>query len=161
MQRTWVLTVWRRSDLCRSLSHAGNEDAFRLGKKLGIGYRLERIILADDEPVALDTTWLPRDLVDVSQIRDHFVMSLIQAHKSFNHIDYQIEGSTATESQAPLLKIIAGFPVLAIRYAFIGKSGEPLAVGRTISRADRFVYEFCARPREHRSKPSGRNKREK
>lgn len=143
------------------LAHSGDAGAFELGE-LGIGYRLERIILADDEPVALDTIWFPQNLGDVSKIRGHFVMSLIQAQKiKFEHIDYQFEGSTATDEQAALLKVMTGFPVLAIRYAGMGKGGVPLIVGRTISRADRFVYEFCARPNEHRAKSSRRNKRER
>ncbi|HLI10343.1 MAG TPA: GntR family transcriptional regulator [Alphaproteobacteria bacterium] len=145
-------------ELHLTLAHAGDDGAFQPGKlSLGIGYRLERILLADDEPVALDTIWLPQKLGDVlkPKLHGHFVMSLIQAHNiAFDHIDYQFEGSTATDEQAALLNVMTGFPVLAIRYAPIGKGGVPLLLGRTISRADRFVYEFCARPSAHRAKRS-------
>jgi len=113
----------------------------------------ERVILADGEPVALDTLWLPRALGDElkSELPGHFVMSLIEAHGiSLDHIDYEFEGSTATEAQASLLNVMTGFPLLIIRYTPIGLDGLPMLKGRTTSRSDRFTYEFCARPKAHR-----------
>ncbi|MBH5392166.1 GntR family transcriptional regulator [Bradyrhizobium diversitatis] len=119
----------------------------------GIGYRLDRIVLADDEPVALDRIWFPRHLVDPSQLRGHLERSIIQVRNSeFDHIDFCIEGSTATEEQAAFLKIVTGFPVLVIRFALIGTDGRPLFVGRTIARADRFEYQFRATPPVHKPK---------
>jgi GntR family transcriptional regulator len=125
------------------------------GRRRTPTYRLERILLADGEPVALDTIWLPRSLGDAlkSELPGHFVMSLIDAHGiPLDHIDYEIEGTTATESQASLLNVMTGFPLLVIRYTPIGLDGLPMLKGRTTSRADRFTYEFCARPATHRGR---------
>ena len=123
------------------------------GRRSTSMYRLERVLLADGEPVALDTLWLPRSLGDAlkSELPGHFVMSLIEAHGiPLDHIDYEFEGATATETQASLLNVMTGFPLLVIRYMPIGLDGLPMLKGRTTSRADRFTYEFCARPEAHR-----------
>jgi GntR family transcriptional regulator len=123
------------------------------GRRGTASYRLERVLLADGEPVALDTLWLPRALGDAlkSELPGHFVMSLIDAHGiPLDHIDYEFEGATATEAQASLLNVMTGFPLLVIRYMPIGLDGLPMLKGRTTSRADRFTYEFCARPGAHR-----------
>jgi GntR family transcriptional regulator len=123
------------------------------GRRSMAAYRLERILLADGEPVALDTVWLPRWLGDTlkSELPGHFVMSLIAAHGiALDHIDYELEGATATETQASLLDVITGFPLLVIRYTPIGLDGLPMLMGRTTSRADRFTYQFCVRPDAHR-----------
>lgn len=113
-------------------------------EKSDMGYRLDKIILADDEPVVLDTTWFPNKFADVliPKIRERLITPLIEAHAEFEHMDYQVEGSTATEEQAALLKVVPGFPVLAMQYNAIGRGGEELFVGRAISRADHFVYQF-------------------
>jgi len=116
-------------------------------------YRLERILLADGEPVGLDTFWLPQALGDrlKPMLRGRFLMSLLDlAGIKSNHIDYQFEATTATETQAALLHVVTGFPLLVIRFTPIGSNGLPLLLGRTISRADRFTYEYCARPKVHR-----------
>jgi DNA-binding GntR family transcriptional regulator len=134
---------------------AGDRDAFPKprGRRNTATYRLERILLADGEPVALDTVWLPRWLGDTlkSELPGHFVMSLIGAHGiAFDHIDYDLEGATASEAQASLLNVMTGFPLLVIRYTPIGLDGLPMLKGRTTSRADRFTYQFCVRPGAHR-----------
>lgn len=145
-----------------TLTDAGDDGPFELGK-LGIGYRLEKIILADDEPVSLDSTWFPKKIGDLvmPKIREQIVTPLIEAHAALDHIDYQLEGATATEEQAALLKVVSGFPVIAMQYAAIGQDGVPLYVGRTISRADRFAYEFSARQRPRRVQFLRRNGRKK
>ncbi len=127
-------------------------------QKLGMGYRLDKIILADDEPVVLDTTWFPNKFADVliPKIRERLVTPLIESHAAFEYIDYQVEGSTATEEQAALLKVVPGFPVLITQCSAIGRGGESLFVGRAISRADHFVYHF-----RHAVTGSGSSKRKK
>ena len=78
---------------------------------------------------------------------------LLDAHGiRLDHIDYELEGTTATEAQASLLNVMTGFPLLVIRYTPIGLDGLPMLKGRTTSRADRFTYEFCARPATRRGR---------
>jgi GntR family transcriptional regulator len=143
-------------ELEMTFAHSDSDAMFEArNPSVHFAYRLERILLADNEPVALDTIWLPRKLGDLlkPKLRGQFVMSLIQAHQiELDHIDYQFEGSTASEEQGSFLNVMTGFPLLVIRYTPIGKNGVPLLMGRTTSRADRFVYRFCARPRAHRAR---------
>ncbi|MDH2348892.1 GntR family transcriptional regulator [Bradyrhizobium sp. SSUT77] len=129
-------------------------------EKSGMGYRLDKIILADDEPVVLDTTWFPNKFADIliPKIRDRLITPLIEAHAAFEHMDYEVEGSTATEEQAALLKVVPGFPVLAMQYTAVGRGGEALFVGRAISRADHFVYQF-RHAAKGSSRPSSRKRK--
>jgi GntR family transcriptional regulator len=118
----------------------------------GLVYRLDRVLLADGEPVGLDTLWLPRSLGETlrPEIQGHFVMPLLtQFGIGFDHIDYSFEAATATGTQASLLGTSTGFPLLVIGFTPIGPSGVPVLVGHTVTRADRFTYEFCGRPGAH------------
>ncbi|MGY3372005.1 DNA-binding GntR family transcriptional regulator [Bradyrhizobium sp. GM2.4] len=145
-----------------TLTDGSDDGPVELGK-LGTGYRLDKIILADDEPVVLDSTWFPKKFGDllIPRIREQMVTSLMEAHTTFDHIDYQIEGSTATEEQAALLKVVPGFPVLGVQYTAIGKGDTPLFVGGSVSRSDHLVYQFRTRQKVHRSAFSkGQSKKE-
>jgi len=118
-------------------------------------YRLNRILLADEEPVGLDTLWLPRPLCDAlkPELQDHFVMPLLQPHGiEIGHIDYRFGAATANEVQAAFLNVVTGFPLLVIHFTPIGTGGLPLLLGRTMTRADRFTYEFCGHPEAHLAK---------
>ena len=136
----------------------------RLAKRGSVHYRLSRILLADEEPVGLDTLWLPQPLGDAlePELRGHFVMPLLAAHGvDVDHIDYRFDAATATETQAASLNVVTGFPLLVIHFTPIGQDGLPLLGGRTTTRADRFTYEFCGHPEAHRAnagaaKPSRR-----
>jgi GntR family transcriptional regulator len=145
-------------DINLGLVSADGEAAERLFVKPGVlVYRLERILLADGEPVGLDALWLPRRLGDSlePELRGHFVMPLLETHGiAIDHIDYQFEAATAAENEAALLNVTTGFPLLVIRFTPIGPNGSPILVGRTTTRADRFTYKFCGRPvAHHRTAP--------
>ncbi len=119
-------------------------------------YRLERILLADGEPVGLDTVWLPRKLGDdlKPELKGHFIVPLLVEHGiALDHIDYRFEAATATEAQASHLDVVTGFPLLVIRFTPIGADGYPVMAGRTTTRADRFTYEFCGHPKGHAARP--------
>jgi len=140
-------------DINLGLVPAEGEAVDRLSTKPGVlVYRLDRILLADGEPVGLDMLWLPRRLGDSlkPKLRGHFVMPLLEAHGvAIDHVDYQFEAATAAESEAALLNVTTGFPLLVIRFTPIGPNGSPILAGRTTTRADRFTYEFCGRPIAH------------
>lgn len=144
-----------------TLADGSDDGPVGLGK-LGAGYRLDKIILADDEPVVVDSTWFPKKFGDllIPKIREQTVTSLMEAHTTFDYIDYQIEGSTATEEQATLLKVVPGFPVLAVQYTAIGRGGAPLFLGGSVSRADHLVYQFRTRQKADRAhSPKGSQKK--
>jgi DNA-binding GntR family transcriptional regulator len=133
---------------------------FDLGK-LGIGYRLDKVIFADDEPFVIDSSWLPKRVGDklMPKLREHFISPLIEAHASFDHFDYLFQASTATEEQAALLKVMAGFPVLRAHYVAIGRNGRPLLVGCSTSRGDRLFYKL--QTDTHRAQSKWRNNKQK
>jgi GntR family transcriptional regulator len=139
-------------EISMSLISGDEEAPAGLVRSNALVYRLERILLADDQPVALDTLWLPKPLGDKLNpaLRGHFVMSMLQARGiSFDHIDFRFEAATASEHQAALLHVVTGFPLLVIRFSPILRTGRMLLAGRTVTRADRFTYEFCGRPKAH------------
>lgn len=123
-------------------------------------YRLEKLILADSEPAAFDTTYLPRPLGDAlrEDLDKEFVLPLLVTHGLMpDHIDFRIEAGAVSESQAPLFGLPVGFPVLVVDYTPFRSDGTAMLTGRSVSRADRFVYSFCPRPKAHRAVrgPSG------
>jgi GntR family transcriptional regulator len=141
-------------DIDLSLVPANEEISTRLLTRPGtLVYRLERILLADGKPVGLDSLWLPRRLGNLlePEIPGHFIMPLLDTHDiPIDHTDYRFEAATATESEAIMLNVTTGFPLLVIRFTPIGSNGSPILAGRTTTRADRFAYEFCGRPEAHR-----------
>jgi GntR family transcriptional regulator len=123
-------------------------------------FRVDRVLLADGEPVGMDTLWLPRRLGDMikAEFKGRFVMPMLEKFgQQVDHIDYRFEAATASGSQAALLKVTTGFPLLVIHFTPIGPNGLPILAGRTTTRADRFTYEFCGKPTAHR--PTPRRKR--
>ena len=110
-------------------------------------YRLERVLLVDEEPVGLDTIWLPRSVGDMlmPDLSGQFVLSQLEAGGLIvDHIHYRFEAATADESQSSLLRVVSGFPLLVIWFTAVGQDGLPIVFGRTMTRADRFSYEYRA-----------------
>jgi len=116
-------------------------------------FRVERVLLADGEPVGIDNLWLPRRLGEMikADLKGRFVMPMLERFgQQVDHIDYRFEAATATGGQAALLKVTTGFPLLVIHFTPISPAGFPILAGRTTTRADRITYEFCGKPSAHR-----------
>lgn len=112
-------------------------------------YRVERVTLADSEPVTVDIMWLPRKLGDklLPELRGHFIAeALANRGVALDHWDYRVEGLTADDGMAERLNVPNGFPLLGIQYAAMNVAGVPLLAGRTTARSDRFTLEISARP---------------
>lgn len=110
--------------------------------------RLDRLLLADREPVGIDILWLTSRLANKFKnvLHGHFLMSRLQERGiEVDRLTYQVQAATATEEQASLLGVVSGFPLLVIRFFPVEPSGNVILVGQTTTRADRFVYEFGAR----------------
>jgi DNA-binding GntR family transcriptional regulator len=119
-------------------------------------YRLETLILADGEPVGLDTTYFRQELGDrlKPELSQEFIYPLSVARGiAVDHMDFAIEGDAVVSTQASLLGLPVGFPLLIVHYTGLSPAGAPLFTGRTATRADRFTYEFCRRPELHRLAP--------
>jgi GntR family transcriptional regulator len=113
-------------------------------------YRLERLLLADQEPVGFDTIWLPRPLADKlkNHLHGEFIISSLERYGVLiDHIRYQIEATTASEAQAPMLDVVTGSPLLVIRFFPTSPNDQTILAGRNITCADRFTYEFVAHPK--------------
>ena len=119
-------------------------------------YRLETLILADGEPVGLDTTYFRQELGDAlhSELSQEFIYPLFVSRGiAVDHMDFAIEGDAVVQAQAPLLALPPGFPLLIVHYTGLSPEGTALFTGRTATRADRFTYEFCRRPELHAQPP--------
>jgi len=105
----------------------------------------ERVLCANEEPVALDTIWMPQELGDWLRPRfsEQFLVPLLDNFGvEVDHLDYRFEADTANPMQASLLNVPTRFPLLVVWFSPFDSNGKPLLVGRTTARADRFTYEF-------------------
>lgn len=134
-----------------------------LADRLGIApgdrlYRHDKILFADNDPVAVDTTYLPSRIGDTVRhdLSSNFIFPVLAKHGlSIDHLDYRFEAAVVDDEEGAALGLPPGFPVLAVFYTAFAPDGSALMTGRTISRSDRFAYEFCGRRELHGS--SSRN----
>lgn len=140
-------------DASLSLTAAPAEVAALLGLNPGEEvYRHDKTILADGEPVTLDTVYLPKLLAE--RLRPALEQSFLgpafaELGIPTDHTDYRFAGTAASETEAPRLGVAVGFPLLAVHYARIAPDGSAVFTGRMVSRSDRLTYEFCIRPDIH------------
>ena len=73
----------------------------------------------------------------------------------FLEISYEFTGGDGviSGSEADVLSLPLGFPLLVVSYTLIGPEGGAVLTGRNISRSDRFTYQFCGRPGVHGAGP--------
>lgn len=115
-------------------------------------YRHDKALLADGVPVGIDVTYLPRALGDAVRPRlagEYLIAILHSLGIALHHSDYEFQARAMSEDEGGALGLPAGFPVLAVRYTIIGPSGRAIVTGQTVSRADRFSYQFCGHPELH------------
>jgi GntR family transcriptional regulator len=105
-------------------------------------YKLERRRLADNWPVAVETSWLPAD-------RFPGLTRLIRAHGSLHEIlsghygitiqagEESIETAPATPREAGHLRVDVGTPMLLVSRQNFASDGDPVEFGRTWFRGDR------------------------
>ena len=137
-------------ELSFGLVAADNEPSLQRLNLGAVVFRLERVLLANGEPVGIDTLWLPPSLGEMlkDKLSGRFVMPLLEQYgQDVDHIDYRFEAATAPGSHAALLKVTTGWPLLVIHFTPISPKGLPVLAGRPTTRADRFIYEFCAKPK--------------
>ena len=103
--------------------------------------RFKRLLLADGTPMSLDENYMPADLVP-GFVNDGPPSKLYQAlHERYGILlewgEDQVESTAATRSQASLLNVEPGFPLLQItRYAYIGDRLADYSV--SLYRSDRY-----------------------
>lgn len=141
-------------DALLSLTAAPRDVAAVLGLEPGaVVYRLDKTILADGEPVTLDTVYLPKALGErLGPALEQDFVGPVFAEQGIaaDHTDYRFAGAAASEAEAPRLGVAVGFPLLAVHYTRIAPDGLAVFTGRLVSRSDRLTYDFCVCPEIHR-----------
>jgi len=131
----------------------------RLGVPVGTTVvRLERVRLADANPVSLDVTYLPLEIgrqIATEDLVVHPIFSLLEDRYgiALGFADYRIEAAIADRYVARQLAIASGDPVLLIDRTTYSKAGIPLDYEHLYYRGDRVRY----RVRLYRQDPAARS----
>lgn len=106
---------------------------------------LERIRLADDEPLAILRNYLPIGLVDVDveSLQTEGLYTLLRRNGLYPQVAEQSVGARlATPIEARLLHVTAGFPLVTVTRTAYDASGRSLEHGQHCYRADRYSIEM-------------------
>lgn len=110
-------------------------------------YCQRKVILADQQPVAIDITYIPQALVEpfVKELRSNLLYPTLERHGvSIERVETLIECTHATHETAEHLDIVLGAPLLVNRYTTYSNSEshaeQPILCGETLSRGDRLSY---------------------
>ncbi|MFZ7944888.1 MULTISPECIES: GntR family transcriptional regulator [Bacillaceae] len=107
-------------------------------------YEIQRIRLADDVPMAIETNYFSTALITglTEQITVHSLYEYIEANLNLRieSASQVIESSIASQNEAELLNIVSGAPVMHIqRTAYLG-DGTPVEYVKSVFRADRYKF---------------------
>lgn len=107
-------------------------------------WRLERLRLADNEPMALEIMYLPVRFLPDLEKRDFATLSVYGA---VEELGYKIEGAhqtleaeNCTEEVAAMLRVNPGAAVLHMREITYLKNQQPLCYVECYYRGDRYVF---------------------
>lgn len=117
---------------------------------LGAGaevFYLERLRIADDEPMAFEKTYLPAYLFPKLDEFDLTKNSLYQVlvenyDLQMHHAEEMLEAAAATKRVAEQLGVRTGAPVLVVHRVVFSESNQPIESAHTIYRADRYRATF-------------------
>lgn len=127
---------------------AGEKIAADLNVETGAEvFRLERLRLADDEPMAFETTYLPAALLPELDLIDLTVNSLYKVlvenyNLPMHHAAESLEAAAANRFAAQQLGIKTGAPVLVVHRVVFTESNQPIESAHTTYRADRYRATF-------------------
>ena len=122
---------------------AASELAARLGVALRAPvYRIERLRLADEWPIAVETSWLPADRFPglTRMIRTHESLHAVLSehyHTRLRAGEESIETAPGTPREAGPLRVDVGTPMLVVSRQNFDTDGVPVEFGRTWFRGDR------------------------
>jgi GntR family transcriptional regulator len=110
-------------------------------------FHLERLRLADDEPMAFEVTYLPEDLcpgLDKWDLTKNSLYQILVQHYNLqiHHAAESLEAAAATKLVAKQLGIKPGTPVLVVHRVVFSESNQPLESAFTTYRADRYRATF-------------------
>jgi GntR family transcriptional regulator, N-acetylglucosamine utilization regulator len=108
-------------------------------------YLLKRLRLVDQEPVAVETAYLPcklcQGLLD-EDLNDHSLYAILSDKYRITPTwaDAEFEARTATREEAALLKYRAGKPVLSARRLTFSANYDVIESVNSVYRGDRFTF---------------------
>lgn len=118
-------------------------------------YRIERLRLANDEPMALHVSWLMCWALPDLKLEDLTQASLYTLIEdrglTLGYADQVIKPVIASETQARLLGVIAGAPLLQVEGVSYLDSGAPVEYARLLYRGDRYEFPIRSIRRRHHS----------
>lgn len=144
---------------------AADDVAARLGVPEGtIIARHQKLTFADEEPVALHILHMRLSLARKlrKQLSYFFIFHLLKERGiPIANLKCEFGSSPLGEEHSRLFELPAGNAMMRVDYIGEGDSGAPLFLGRTICRADRFIFQVdLPRPRATSARKSPKNKRQ-
>jgi GntR family transcriptional regulator len=123
-------------NICRRLELPVGEDLIRI----------HRLRTADEEPMCLETSYLPNSYVPWLLEEDLESGSLYHALESHGielvRAEEQLEATVVWETESELLTVPAGYPALLIERTTYTEGGRPIEYVKSLYRGDR--YRFTA-----------------
>ena len=114
-------------------------------------YQHDKLVLADGEPVIIDSVYLPRATAERLRHRlsQEFLFKLLgDLGIPVGHAEFRFEGVAASQLQADLLNLSLNFPILMTNYVVFDRAGAPIVAGTTASRSDRVAFDVFTQPDE-------------
>ncbi|SES73027.1 GntR family transcriptional regulator [Salinibacillus kushneri] len=110
-------------------------------------YEIKRIRFANDEPVALETTYTPQKRIGTldDDNMDRSFYEIMEKNRNFNiaYGEQSIEASLANDEEIKYLKIHKGDPVLIIkRTTFLQSGKQPIEYTKSVYRADKYKFNI-------------------
>ncbi|SER95518.1 GntR family transcriptional regulator [Salipaludibacillus aurantiacus] len=107
-------------------------------------YEIQRVRLADNVPMALETSYLPEKLVPgvTKEIMQSSLYEYIEAAlgKKIKEATQIIESSTANQNEVELLQVRKSSPILLIERHTYLEDGTPVEFVKSAYRADRYRF---------------------
>lgn len=132
--------------LTRELADTDVMSDLQLGNGAEV-FHLERLRLADGEPMAFEKTFLPAYLfpkLDEFDLTKNSLYQVLQENYDLqmHHAEEILEAKLATAFVARQLGIRAGAPVLVVHRVVFSESNQPIESAHTTYRADRYRATF-------------------
>ncbi len=114
------------------------------GDEVATVWRIYRLRLANDEPIALQTSYLPAERFAFTEddLRDGSLYAILQQRYgvAIASADEVLSAVVAGTDQAKLMRLPAGAPLLRVERYTYSQTGEPLEYVEILYRADRYTF---------------------
>ncbi|MEK5440371.1 MULTISPECIES: UTRA domain-containing protein [unclassified Fredinandcohnia] len=108
-------------------------------------YQIERLRLADQQPIAFEVFYMSEDLVPglTKEVAEHSIYRYVESEIGLHLTSgvQELEATTAYKREAAALGIKVGAPVLYIQQISYLEGQQPLEFVKSYYRADRYKYK--------------------